>query len=138
MLFKESNKVDLFPDTIKVLDKLSKLYPLIALSNGNADLKVIGIDQYFIAHYTPVDAGAPKPEPEIFQLALSKANVQANECIHIGDDLVCDIQGAKTLGMSNIFANTLKKHSPESEALADATIQYIKELPAIIESLNPQ
>jgi len=69
---------------------------------------------------------------------VSKANVQANECIHIGDDLVCDIQGAKTLGMSTIFANTLKKHSPESEALADATIQYLKELPAIIESLNPQ
>lgn len=136
IFFEERNRVVLFPDVAAVLKSLSKNYQLIALTNGNADLKIIGIDQYFSAHFKPLDVGAPKPEPEIFQLALKTAGVKANECIHIGDDLVCDIQGAKNVGMLTIFANILKKHSPESEALADASIQYLHELPAAVKKFN--
>jgi putative hydrolase of the HAD superfamily len=137
IFFIERNKVALFPDTEAVLKALSEKFQLIALSNGNADLKVIGIDQYFSAHYKPVDAGAPKPSPKMFQLALKTAGVKAVESIHIGDDLVCDIEGAKALGFFTIFSNILNTHSPESEAMADVTIQHLNELPEAVAKLNP-
>ena len=135
VFFIERNKVVLFPDTHEVLEELNKHYQLIALSNGNADLNIIGIEQYFLAHYRPMDAGSAKPSPEMFQLALKTANTNAQESIHVGDDLVCDIEGAKALGFLTIFANALKKHSPESETHADATITELKQLPDCIKSL---
>lgn len=136
IFFEERNKVELFPNTHEVLKELSENFTLIALTNGNADLKAIGIDQYFNAHYKPIDAGAPKPDPAMFKLAMQTAKTKPEESVHIGDDLVCDIQGAKALGMLTIFSNTLRKNSPESDALADASIQYLRELPAVIEALG--
>ncbi len=135
VFFEERNKVVLFPDAHETLAKLSKDYTLIALSNGNADLEVIGIKTYFTAHFKPTDAGAAKPHPAMFELALKTAQCKASDSIHIGDDLVCDIEAAKNLGFITIFANTLKKHSPESEQLADASIQALHELPCVIEGL---
>lgn len=135
VFFEERNKVELFPDTHEVLSNLSKEYHLIALSNGNADLEVIGIRDYFLAHYKPTDAGSAKPSPEMFQLALTTAKTDASNSIHVGDDLVCDIEGAKAVGFLTIFANTLKRSSPESETLADASITELKQLPETITAL---
>ena len=131
----ERNDVELFPHAEACLAQLSKRYTLIALTNGNADLAAIGIDHYFTAHYKPMDAGAAKPDPAMFEKALRTANVSAANSVHVGDDLVCDIEAAKQLGMKVIFSNILDKNSPESEALADASIGSLKELPALIDSL---
>lgn len=135
VFFEERNKVDLFPDTHSVLKILSNDYQLIALSNGNSDLKVIGINQYFSANYKPLDAGKPKPEPEMFELALKTAGVKAGESVHIGDDLACDIEGANAIGFHTVFANILNKDCPKSEAQADLSIQHLAELPKAIKTL---
>jgi putative hydrolase of the HAD superfamily len=130
------NKVELFPGAREVLSELRREFRLIALSNGNSDLKAIGIDHYFEAHFQPVDAGQPKPEAAMFELALKTAKVTAGESIHIGDDLVCDIEGANALGFKTIFVNILNRPSPESEALADATVTSLPELHGAIQGLS--
>ena len=135
IFFKERNNVQLFPHTHEVLSELSQQFDLIALTNGNSDLNIIGIAQYFSEHIKPVDAGLPKPAPDMFELALKKSNVSASESIHIGDDLVCDIEGAKSLGFKTIFTNILEKHSPESEAMADESVSHLKDLPAAIKKI---
>jgi len=135
VFFEERNKVELFPNAHEVLAELSRDYHLIALTNGNADLNIIGINDYFLAHYKPTDAGSAKPSPEMFQLALATAKTDVSNSIHVGDDLVCDIEGAKAVGFRTIFANTLKKNSPESEAHADATITELNQLPAVVKQL---
>jgi len=136
VFFEERNKVDLFPNAKSILETLSKSHPLIALTNGNADLKIIGINQYFHAHYKPSDVGKPKPEPEMFQLALKKFNLRPEQAIHIGDDFICDVQAAKHIGMKTIWANILKVDHPECELLADATVTCLSELPKVIEELS--
>jgi putative hydrolase of the HAD superfamily len=135
IFFRERNRVELFPHTKEMLETLVEDFQLIALSNGNADLNVIGIADYFVAHYKPTDVGAPKPEPHMFERALETAKVSAKESIHIGDDLVCDIEGAKALGFKTIFSNILKKDSPETEAMADATVTHLKEIPEVVQKL---
>jgi putative hydrolase of the HAD superfamily len=48
---------------------------------------------------TSFEVGYDKPRPEIFQLALDKAGVQANEAIFVGDQYDQDILGARGVGM---------------------------------------
>ncbi len=48
---------------------------------------------------TSEEAGTEKPDPKIFQLALKKAGLTAEESIVIGDDLARDGAGAKLAGM---------------------------------------
>ena len=47
VFFAERNRVTLFDDAVMALEFLSSRFPLVALSNGNADIKRIGIDAYF-------------------------------------------------------------------------------------------
>jgi len=49
VFFEERNRVVLFEDALSTLEFLSKRYPLVALSNGNADIGRIGIKAYFQA-----------------------------------------------------------------------------------------
>jgi len=136
VFFEERNKVQLFPNAQAMLEKLSRNYHLIALTNGNADLKIIGLDHYFQAHFKPIDTGKPKPAPDMFHLALKKLNLKPEQSIHIGDDFICDIQAAKQLGIKSVWANILQVEHPECAQVADATVTCLSELPKVIEKLS--
>ena len=49
------------------------------------------------------EANAEKPARAIFDLCLEKAGCQASECLFIGDNPVCDIQGALDAGMNALW-----------------------------------
>jgi putative hydrolase of the HAD superfamily len=48
-------------------------------------------------------AGAHKPDPRIFQLALERAETAAEDAWHVGDHLVNDIAGAENAGLTGIL-----------------------------------
>lgn len=52
----------------------------------------------------PADAGAAKPDPRIFHLALARLNVAPHEALYIGDDAEDDIAGATAAGLRAIDA----------------------------------
>jgi len=62
-------------------------------------------------HFEPViisgreGPGVIKPNPEIFRRALRAANCEASNAVMIGDNLECDIAGARTCGMRAIWFN---------------------------------
>ena len=43
--------------------------------------------------------GIEKPHPQIFNAALEKAQVVAEECLHVGDQVRSDVLGAQSVGM---------------------------------------
>ena len=47
VFYAERNRVDLFDDAILALEFLSARFPVVALSNGNADIERIGIKPFF-------------------------------------------------------------------------------------------
>ena len=47
-------------------------------------------------------AGAKKPDPAIFHLALRRAAVSAARALMIGDNLEADILGAKAVGLNTL------------------------------------
>jgi putative hydrolase of the HAD superfamily len=55
----------------------------------------------------PADAGAAKPDPRIFALALSRLAVRAEEAVYVGDDEVEDLRAAEALGMHVIDVTRL-------------------------------
>jgi putative hydrolase of the HAD superfamily len=47
---------------------------------------------------TSAEAGAPKPAPAMFELALAKLGVAAGQAVHVGD-AISDEEGARAAGM---------------------------------------
>ena len=73
------NRVTFFPGALEVLETLADSYTLGALSNGNADLKRIGIRELFGFHHSAESIGRRKPEPDMFRAALRSPRSLASE-----------------------------------------------------------
>ncbi len=129
-----------FAGVQQTLATLIDRYRVVAITNGNADVRRVGIDHLFDIVITPAEAGAAKPDAAIFRYALDRIGVRASEAVHVGDDPVCDIVGAAALGMRTIWMNPTgiawsdpsasKEHSPIAP---DAEIRT---LPEIIERIE--
>ncbi len=122
------NDVALFPDVIPALEQLSKRYPLVSVSNGNADLNRIGLHRFFDASVSARDVGVAKPHPRVFLSACDRAGFPPAYVTHIGDHPQQDILGAAEVGMKTIWMNRAghiwdHKHQPDAEvcSLSDVT-----------------
>jgi len=115
-----TNYNHLFPNTMNVLNYLKPKYKLHIITNGFQEiqekkLKNSGIHDYFSVFMNADMAGVKKPNPLIFQLALEKANVQAEKAMMIGDSLEADILGAKAIGFHTLHFNA---HGEENHDLS--------------------
>ena len=103
--FEARQRVTLFDDALPFLDYVSSRYPVVALSNGNADVHRTGIGQYFKAAVSARAFGVGKPDPRIFHEAATRAGVPAEAVLHIGDDAHLDGVGALGAGMQCVWIN---------------------------------
>lgn len=71
--------------------------------------------------------GYAKPHPSIFIATLTKLRTKASQCLHVGDDPVADMQGAKSVGMKTAF---IKRKEVETDA--DIQIKRLIELTTIL------
>lgn len=99
------NNVDLYDDSIPALQLLASKYPLIALTNGNADLQRTGIAAFFVGCISAKATGSAKPENAIFQAASAQLGIDAKHILHVGDDPWLDIQGAHDAGFQSAWIN---------------------------------
>lgn len=105
-----SSYTHLFPYAVEILNYLAPNYKLHIVTNGfqeiqNKKLQNSGIDRYFSQVINSEMAGAKKPDPLIFQLALSRANTVPQKSIMIGDSIEADILGAKAVGLNVLHFN---------------------------------
>ncbi|MGH7263340.1 MAG: HAD family hydrolase [Candidatus Rokuibacteriota bacterium] len=71
-------------------------------------LRAYGLLDYF-AHLTFSDeCGIRKPDPEIFHRTLRAAGVPPAEAVHVGDDPVLDVEGARAAGMRVVQVTTAR------------------------------
>ncbi len=87
----------------KLLANLSEKLPLVAISNGNVDTKMIGISHYFQHVYHAgwqVDGTLLKQKPasDMFNLACQQLAIKPSQLLHVGDCGRADIQGALHAG----------------------------------------
>ena len=98
-------RVNLFDDALPALERLAARYPLVALSNGNADVHRVGIGRHFRAAVSAAQVGVGKPDPRIFAAGAEAAGVPPAAVLHIGDDAQLDGAGALAAGMQMAWVN---------------------------------
>src|SRR5690606_35050803 len=69
------HRVSLFPDVQPTLEVLANRYRLAVLTNGNADVRRLGLADYFQFALCAEELGVGKPDPLPFREALRRAGV---------------------------------------------------------------
>ena len=115
LFFAERQRVELFEDAHDTLAFLSARYPVVAVSNGNADVHRIGIGHYFRHSISASDFGVAKPDPRIFHAAATAVQVAPHEVLHVGDDATLDAHGALNAGMQAVWINTANHPWPHGQ-----------------------
>lgn len=105
VFFDARNRVELYQDAAEALEYLAARFPLVAVTNGNADLVRVGIDRHFHAGISASTFGVGKPDARIFQAAAEAAGVPADAVLHVGDDALLDVLGAHAVGMQTAWVN---------------------------------
>ncbi len=106
--FEDPDTYSLFPDALPTLERLKAAgYRLAIISNWGWHLpelcQALGLAGYFEQIFTSARVGYPKPNPKIFQYALSSMALNPTEAVHIGDSLSADVGGAWSAGMEALW-----------------------------------
>ena len=122
------NRVEFYDDVHPALARLRGAYRLYAVSNGNADLARCGIGHLFDGHVTAISAGAAKPDARIFAALAEMSGVSPEEVLHVGDDPLADVVGARQAGMQTAWLNRDSRPWPVALALPARTISTLAEI----------
>lgn len=99
------NLVAPYAEVMDGLERLGRRVTLGTISNGNADLRAIGIDRHFKVSVAAHSFGQAKPHPDIFLAACAALGVAPAEAVYVGDDILLDVQGAQQAGMRAVWLN---------------------------------
>jgi FMN hydrolase / 5-amino-6-(5-phospho-D-ribitylamino)uracil phosphatase len=100
VFFEARQQVALFDDVLPALARLAARWPVVALTNGNADVhRVPGLGQHFHAALSARELGLAKPAPAVFAAACQRAGTAPQHTLHIGDDPALDVDGALDAGL---------------------------------------
>ena len=116
VFFAQRQCVTLYDDAQHALEFLSARFPLVSLSNGNADLARVGIGSFFRAAISAREFGVGKPDARIFHAAADAVQLAPEQVLHVGDDATLDVLGAQNAGMQAAWLNRadhLWPHEPQ-------------------------
>lgn len=124
---RESRRIKWFPNAKQTLRKLrEKGYRLGLISNTRLRVSEDQMREYarfFDAVTLSYEHGYVKPHPSIFIVTLNKLRVDANQCLHVGDNQISDVLGPRNVGIKTAFINRGK-----AKTCADIEIRCLTEL----------
>ncbi|MDA1075405.1 MAG: HAD-IA family hydrolase [Proteobacteria bacterium] len=135
IFYRARNDVVYFEGALETLAHLSQEYVLGALTNGNADIQMLGLQDVFSFHFSSASVGIGKPAPDMFHAALEHSGVAPSDAVHVGDSLTDDIHGASQVGMHSIWFNP-GRSMRDATIAPSAEIYLLTDLPAVIEAIN--
>jgi putative hydrolase of the HAD superfamily len=89
-------------------------------------IRQLGLESYLNFITTPYDAGADKPDPKIFLVALDKAGIHADEAIYVGDQYKVDILGARSAGIKAIMIDRYNLYTDSHDFPRIASLSEIE------------
>lgn len=110
-------QICLFPNTIETLRELKLSgYRMHIITNGFVEVQYTKLENCLLRPYFDVivcseEIGINKPDPEIFNYSLKKANAVPENSVMIGDDYEVDVLGAERVGMRAYHFNPQIKES---------------------------
>lgn len=118
----------LMPDAETVVKYLAGKYPLTIISNGFKEVQYYKFEHSGLAPFLThtlisEEVGINKPQPGIFEIALQRNGITAQEAVMIGDSYSSDIAGAKAAGIDQIWI-----HEGETDETATYIVPKITEI----------
>ncbi|QIG40250.1 HAD family hydrolase [Microbacterium sp. 4R-513] len=110
----EQASFELYPESREVLAALRERGIRIAIiTNGptglqRAKVDAVGLGDLVDAVIVSGEHGVEKPEAEIFEIALGMLGLGADEALHIGDNQVADVEGARRAGLRAVWINRVE------------------------------
>jgi FMN hydrolase / 5-amino-6-(5-phospho-D-ribitylamino)uracil phosphatase len=101
--YQARQQVELYADVLPTLERLSKRFRLVSLTNGNADMNQINGQQFFESHHTAAQFGIAKPDPDIYRQLLTAIKCPTHQIVHIGDSLTMDVEAAQKAGIASVW-----------------------------------
>ncbi|MCL2771920.1 MAG: HAD family hydrolase [Oscillospiraceae bacterium] len=97
-------------ERINTVIKLQEYVKTAIITNGSVKsqsgkIEYTNLDKLFEVIIVSDEVGIKKPDPKIFELALSKIDVLPENALFVGDDLKNDIYGCQNAGMLGIWYN---------------------------------
>lgn len=100
------NQIDVPLETHQILTQLAEKLPLVAITNGNAEPDACGLGQYFQFVLKAGPDGRSKPYCDMYRLAAQKLELEPHAILHVGDNLLTDVEGAIRSGMQACWINS--------------------------------
>ncbi|MET3652939.1 HAD family hydrolase [Dyella japonica] len=134
--FSARNSVELYPDSLPALQRITRRWPVVSLTNGNADLDRIGIRAHFTHHVCARDECVAKPDARIFVAAAGRLGLAPEEILHVGDDPELDVVGARDAGLRTAWIN--RAGHPWPGLLGTAPDLDLRDMSALVDWLEAQ
>jgi putative hydrolase of the HAD superfamily len=125
----------LFDDVVPALDRLRAAGLRLGVISNFEEwlerlLEQLGVRPYFDVRVISGVEGLEKPDPAIFELAMSRAGVEPVRSVYVGDNPVFDVEPAFALGMFPVLIDRRDRYP-------DATCARIRSLDELSEVLAP-
>jgi putative hydrolase of the HAD superfamily len=103
-----SIRFDAYPEVAAALQELrGRGLRLVVASNWDCSLpevlERVGLGRLVDAVVSSAEAGAAKPDPGLFEAALTAAGSEPREAVHVGDDPDADVAGARAAGLRAVL-----------------------------------
>lgn len=135
VFFEERLRVELYPEVLPALDRLSRRFTLVGLTNGNGCIHKAGLSAHLKGSLSPATLGLAKPEAEAFHAAAALAGVDAAGLLHIGDDWQLDVVGAVGAGAQAAWV-VRDADTPAQDDIALTPHTRIADLTALCDALG--
>ncbi len=130
--YRVRSEVTLYPGVHELLSALKPRYKLAAITNGNADLSLIGIDHHFHGIYRATLNHAAKPATAMFDACLAQFDLPAGALLHVGDNPQTDVGGAHNAGAHACWYNPLVSSWPDDLAPPRVVVSSLAELERLL------
>lgn len=133
-------KTKLCPGALDLVRYLHTKYRICILSNGFGEVQYdklhnSGLSPYIDTVVLSDEVGYNKPNPKLFEHALSLMGASNDQTVMIGDSWASDIIGASLSGISSIWYNRYELPYPKHHQgvrLPFATVTHLQEITALL------
>jgi len=126
------NQVEPYGDVLPALEILKRRFRLATLTNGNADLVVIGMAHHFEVTLNAAALGCAKPDVRAYAGLAAMLTLEPSEILFVGDEPHADVVGPRAVGMQTVWVNRGGVVWPDALPAPDACIRSLDELVALI------
>ena len=127
--FDDAGNYALYPDVLPCLRALhERELTLGVISDWGVSLSLIlrhhDLIPFFDFAVISAQSRRAKPDPQLFQTALERANAIPDYTLHIGDSYVLDVLGARSVGITPVLLDRRKAYDPTQLDCLVATSLY--------------